>query len=284
MNLTRTIKDLENVYSEKVTFPPKGTFELAKGAKQIKKAFISKPSGPAEAEGVMEISDPAKLKGKETFQGTEKFSSQNFTENNEKIEQKNINNFMSKSIFDKLFEDVMGVDGADTEAKDALDLGVGAEAEAVAEEGDVTITLSRDMAKKLHDVLMGVLGAEGEAEGESEDAEGHSDHDKESEEAEGYGKDANHMAGEATELTEVKPAAGLSLTGKNNKVGDETGKLVAKGGGDGKVKSEVDGKGTDEGHALVGSGVKGGAPTSPKGKANVVAGKASHVGSYLFQK
>lgn len=272
------MKDLENVYSEKVTFPPKGTFELAKGAKEKKKAFISKPSGPAEAEGIKEISDPVKLKGKETFQGTEKFSSQNFTENNEKIEQKNINNFMSKSIFDKLFEDVMGVDGADTEAKDALDLGVGAEAEAVAEEGDVTITLSRDLAKKLHDVLMGVLGAEGEAEGESEDAEGH---DKESE---GHGKDAEHMvAGEATELTEVKPAAGLSLTDKNNKVGDETGKLVAKGGGDGKVTDKVGNDG-DKGHALVGAGVKGGTPTSPKGKANVVAGKASHVGSYLFQK
>ena len=281
MNLTRTMKDLENVYSEKVTFPPKGTFELAKGAKEKKKAFISKPSGPAEAEGIKEISDPAKLKGKETFQGTEKFSSQNFTENNEKIEQKNINNFMSKSIFDKLFEDVMGVDGADTEAKDALDLGVGAEAEAVAEEGDVTITLSRDLAKKLHDVLMGVLGAEGEAEGESEDAEGH---DKESEDAEGHGKDAEHMvAGEATELTEVKPAAGLSLTDKNNKVGDETGKLVAKGGGDGKVTDKVGNDG-DKGHALVGAGVKGGTPTSPKGKANVVAGKASNVGHYLFQK
>ena len=183
---------------------------------------------------------------------------------------------MSKSIFDKLFEDVMGVDGADTEAKDALDLGVGAEAEAVAEEGDVTITLSRDLAKKLHDVLMGVLGAEapeaeGDAKGESEDAEGHSN-------------DAEEMvAGEATELTEVKPAAGLSLTDKNNKVGDETGKLVAKGGGDGKVTDKVGNDG-DKGHALVGAGVKGGTPTSPKGKANVVAGKASHVGSYLFQK
>lgn len=268
MNLTRTMKDLENVYSEKVTFPPKGTFELAKGAKEKKKAFISKPSGPAEAEGVMEISDPEKLKGKETFQGTEKFSSQNFTENNEKIEQKNINNFMSKSIFDKLFEDVMGVDGADTEAKDALDLGVGAEAEAVAEEGDVTITLSRDLAKKLHDVLMGVLGAEapeaeGDAEGESEDAEGHS-------------KDAEEMvAGEATELTEVKPAAGLSLTGKNNKVGDETAKLVAKGEGDGKIKDQADGDLKPQ--KEVGA-------TSPKGKANVVAGKASNVGHYLFQK
>jgi len=287
MNLTRTMKDMEKVYSEKVNFPPKGTFELAKDAKEKKKTFVSKPSGPAEASGVKEISDPKKLKGKETFQGTEKLSSQNFTENSEKIEQKTINNFMSKSIFDKLFEDVMGVDGADTEAKDALDLGVGAEAghEAdKAEGGDVTFTLPRDLAQKLCDVLHEVLetGAEETAE---HDADLEAEVEDEDAEAPAANEAEETIAGEATELTEVKPAAGLSLAGKNNKVGDETAKLVAKGGGDGKVKGEVDAKGKDEGHALVGSGVKGGAPTSPKGKANVVAGKvSSNVGHYLFQK
>lgn len=275
MNLTRTMKDLENVYSEKVTFPPKGTFELAKGAKEKKKAFISKPSGPAEAEGIKEISDPAKLKGQETFQGTEKFSSQNFTENNEKIEQKNINNFMSKSIFDKLFEDVMGVDGADTEAKDALDLGVGAEAGHEAEGGDVTFTLPRDLAKKLCDVLHEVLetGAEEHAEHETED---------ESEDAEGHSKDAEEMvAGEAVDAEVIGHAivdaekVNKGLNAKNNKVGDETAKLVSKGGGDGKIKDQLDGDLKPQ--KEVGA-------TSPKGKANVVASKTSHVGSYLFQK
>jgi len=278
MNLTRTMKDLENLYSEKVTFPPKGTFELAKDAKEKKKPFISKPSGPAEAEGVKEISDPEKLKGKETFQGTEKLSSQNFSENIEKSEPKEINNFMSKSIFDKLFEDVMGVDGADTDAKDALDLGVGAEAgheAGKAEGGDVTFTLPRDLAQKLCDVLHEVLetGAEetaehegeAEAEGESEDAEAPAANEAE-----------ETVAGEATELTEVKPAAGLGLTGKNNKVGDETAKLVAKGEGDGKIKDGADGKLHPQ--KEVGA-------TSPKGKANVVASRvSSNVGHYLFQK
>lgn len=288
MNLTRTMKDMEKVYSEKVNFPPKDTFELAKTAKEKKKPFVGKSTGPEAATGFRkDISDPKDLKGKETFQGTEKFSSQNFNENNEKIDQKNINNFMSKSIFDKLFEDVMGVDGADTDAKDALDLGVGAEAEAVAEEGDVTITLSRDLAKKLHDVLMGVLGAEGEseveAEGEAEDAEGHEGHVAGNEDAEEKEEDKKEVAGEATEMTELKPSAGQTLQGKNNKVGGTVDSLVAKGGGDGKVTDKVGNDG-DKGHALVGAGVKGGASTSPKGKANVVAGKASHVGGYLFQK
>jgi hypothetical protein len=290
MNLTRTIKDLENVYSEKVSFPPKGTFELAKGAKEKKKAFISKPSGPAEANGVKEISDPKDLKGKETFQGTEKLSDQNFNENNEKIEQKNINNFMSKSIFDKLFEDVMGVDGADTEAKDALDLGVaaGAAHEADhAEGGDVTFTLPRDLAQKLCDVLHEVLetGAEetaeheGEAESESEDAEAPAANEAE-ETVAGEAVDAE-VIGHAIVDSE-KVSKGL-IAKKDNVVGDTTKSLVSKGGGDGKVTDKVGNDG-DKGHALVGAGVKGGTPTAPKGKANVVAGKASNVGQYLFQK
>jgi len=284
MNLTRTIKDLENVYSEKVTFPPKGTFELAKDAKEKKKPFMSKPSGPAEASGVKEISDPKDLKGKETFQGTEKLSDQNFNENNEKIEQKNINNFMSKSIFDKLFEDVMGVDGADTEAKDALDLGVaaGAAHEADhAEGGDVTFTLPRDLAQKLCDVLHEVLetGAEetaehegeAEAEGESEDAE-----------APAAGEAEETVAGEAVDaevighaIVDAEKVSKHLAAKKDNVVGDTTKSLVSKGSGDGKIKDGATGK--LEAQKEVGA-------TSPKGKANVVAGKASNVGQYLFQK
>lgn len=288
MNLTRTIKDMEKVYSEKVNFSPKGTFELAKTAKEKKKPFIGKPTGPEAATGFRkDVSDPKDLKGKETFQGTERFSSQNFKENNEKIEQRNINNFMSKSIFDKLFEDVMGVDGADTDAKDALDLGVGHEADK-AEGGDVTFTLPRDLAQKLCDVLHEVLetGAEetmeheAEAEGDAEDAEAPIAGNEDAEEKE---KEKKEVAGEATEMTELKPSAGQTLQGKNNKVGGTVDSLVAKGGGDGKVTDKVGNDG-DKGHALVGAGVKGGASTSPKGKANVVTSKNSSVGHYLFQK
>jgi len=277
MNLTRTIKDLENVYSEKVSFPPKGTFELAKDAKEKKKAFISKPSGPAEANGVKEISDPKDLKGKETFQGTEKLSDQNFNENNEKIEQKNINNFMSKSIFDKLFEDVMGVDGADTEAKDALDLGVaaGADLEADKAEGDVTFTLPRDLAQKLCDVLhevldMGAEPAESESEGESEDAEAPAANEAE-ETVAGEAVDAE-VIGHA--IVDAEKVSKHLAAKKDNVVGDTTKSLVSKGSGDGKI---VHGDGEAKPQKEVGA-------TSPKGKANVVAGKASNVGQYLFQK
>jgi hypothetical protein len=288
MNLTRQMKDIENVYSEKVTFPPKGTFELAKDAKEKKKPFVGKVSGPEAAVGFnTKISDPKDLKGQETFQGTEKFSSENFAENTEKIEkndQKGINTFMSKSIFDKLFEDVMG---QSSDAEDAADLGLGvgagdAGAEVEVESGDVSFTLPRDVAQKLHDVLMAALEAgkeEGEKEGEaeaevegSEDAEHKAEKKHEKEEGE---EDNQEVAGEATELTAVPDSKGLGLAGKNNKVGDETAKLVAKGEGDGKIKDGADGKLHPQ--KEVGA-------TSPKGKANVVAGKASNVGHYLFQK
>ncbi|NDB84261.1 MAG: hypothetical protein EB127_16380 [Alphaproteobacteria bacterium] len=284
MNLTRQMKDVENLYSEKVAFPPKGTFELAKDAKEKKKPFIGRPTGPEASVGFQkEISDPKELKGKETFQGTEKFSSENFAENTEKVEkndQQGINTFMSKSIFDKLFEDVMG---HQDDAEDAADLGLGAgDAGAeVSAEGDVTFTLPRDVAQKLHDVLMAALEAGKEEEGSTEEAEASGSEDaehkakKEEDEEEGEEEDNQEVAGEATELTAVPDSKGLALTGKNNKVGDETAKLVAKGEGDGKIKDGADGKLHPQ--KEVGA-------TSPKGKANVVAGKASNVGHYLFQK
>ena len=286
MNLTRQMKDVENLYSEKVAFPPKGTFELAKDAKEKKKPFIGRPTGPEASVGFQkEISDPKELKGKETFQGTEKFSSENFAENTEKVEkndQQGINTFMSKSIFDKLFEDVMGhQDDAEDAADLGLDVGAGDAGAEVSAEGDVTFTLPRDVAQKLHDVLMAALEAGKEEEGSTEEAEASGSEDaehkakKEEDEEEGEEEDNQEVAGEATELTAVPDSKGLALTGKNNKVGDETAKLVAKGEGDGKIKDGADGKLHPQ--KEVGA-------TSPKGKANVVAGKASNVGHYLFQK
>ncbi|NDG29095.1 hypothetical protein EB118_03220 [bacterium] len=207
MNLTRQMKDMENVYSEKVTFPPKGTFELAKDAKV----------------------------------------------------------------------NVMGhQDDAEDAADLGLDVGAGDAGAEVSAEGDVTFTLPRDVAQKLHDVLMTALEA-GKEEGEKEDAEDaeHKDEEKHEGEESEEDEDNQEVAGEATELTAVPDSKGLALTGKNNKVGDETAKLVTKGEGDGKIKDGADGKLHPQ--KEVGA-------TSPKGKANVVAGKASNVGHYLFQK
>ena len=285
MNKARELVEMGNLYNEKVTFPPKGTFELAKDAKEKKKPFVGKPTGPEGSEGFKKdaITDPKVTKNKETFQDVKKFSAEKFHEKVGKSETKNINNCMS-NIFDKLFEDVMGLSQDDQDAQDlGLPAAAGAEKAETTEDGEetVTITLDKALAQKLRDVLMAVIGGEEEA---PEGAEGTEGEENAEHENNGEEENAEEIAGEGTEMTEVKPSAGQSLQGKSNKVGGTVDSLVAKGGGDGKVKGEVDAKGKDEGHALVGSGVKGGAPTSPKGKANVVAGKASNVGQYLFQK
>jgi hypothetical protein len=85
----------------------------------------------------------------------------------------------------------------------------------------------------------------------------------------------------------VTPAAGTFTTLRFNtslSVNGSTGTsgqvLTSSGAGDGKVTDKVGNDG-EKGHALVGAGIKGGAPTSPKGKANVVASKTSKVGAYL---
>jgi len=196
---------------------------------------------------------------------------------------------MSKSIFDKLYEDVMSGQPDDTEANDAAALGLpsGDAGEDVGGEDEVTVTLSKDLAQKLHDALVAVLGEE-EAAGEedlggeevSDEANEEKKKEKDEDAEEKKDEDKDGVAKEATELKELPDSAGQSLQKKDNKVGDVTKSLVSHGEGDAKVTDKVGNDG-EKGHALVGAGVKGGAPTSPKGKANVVASKTSKVGSYL---
>lgn len=269
MNLSRTMIELGNLYEEKLAAPVKDTFELQKTkkptpAKADKKAFISTPSGPEEADGFSKDKVDAKTSKKGNFFEPEKFS-----QNCEKTEIKKINNFMNKSIFDTLFEDVMSDRHEEAETHDAEALGLPLGDEGAGEEGsseEVTVTLDRETAKKLHDVLMAVLGeseAEGEAEGEVE-AEGEAESEDE------------QTFGEATDIQELK-GKGESLQGKNNKVGDVTSKLVAKGGGEGKSTDEVSVKSTGK-HALV-QDVDTGHLASKS--ANKVASKTSKVGEYL---
>lgn len=307
MNNTRTLVEMGDFYEKNIieekksVFPPKGTFELATAKKATpgeakKDPFVdTKGSGPcAEGNGFDEkkLLDPEKTKGKD-FPQTAKFSADtvNITKTLEKTESETINNFMSKSIFDKLYEEVMG--GHEDET-DAAALGLPAEVETPegekGEEKNLKTLLADAIAslQKVHDALPADLGSEDKGDEEASDEEG-SDEDAEtaapSEDAEHKAKkeEEDEEANEATEMKEVPASAGESLAkvgGAANQVGDETKKLVSKGGGDSKVTDKVGNDG-DKGHALVGAGVKGGAPTSVKGKANVVASKTSKVGAYL---
>ena len=251
-------------------FPPKGTFEVA--GKKIQepktKSILPAKSGPDNkgADTLFKVGGKKSAKkGEElsVFSG-ERFSEENpeFTKKEGKIAKESINNFMTKSIFDKLYETVMNEEGDlpghDIEAIDAeaLDLPTG-------EEGEVTITIDRELAKKLHDVLMSVLGDEASATEDEGDVE-EVDAEDESEET----------LPEATELKELPASAGEGLTKhSSHKVAGvvssevDTKKAVAT------VKAVVDAKGKP-----VKKVVGGGTPSVK------VAGDASEVGKNLFHK
>lgn len=294
MNQTRTLVEMGDFYEKSVieekksVFPPKGTFKKAEDKKPVeatadKKAFVQKDSGPENADGFKkDLIDP-KTEKKENF-----FEPKKFSQNYEKTEVQTINNCMSKSIFDKLYEDVMSDQTVDTDTTDAAALGLpSADAGEGETKEEVTLTLPHDLAVKLHELLATVIGGEetsGEETGEEAGAEDSemtaavgADEDNEEKEED---KEEEEVAKEATELKEVPASAGQGLQKKDNKVGDVTKSLVSHGAGDGKVTDKCGNDG-EKGHALVGSGVKGGASTSPKGKANVVSSKTSKVGSYL---
>jgi len=307
MNQSRTLVEMGDFYEKSVIeekksiFPPKDSFKLATDKKPVeaqadKKAFINKNSGPENAEGVKPIIDP---KNPATVKKANFFEPQKFSQNLEKTEVQTINNFMSKSIFDKLYEDVMSGAPEDLEAKDAEALGLPGETEGGADE-EVTFTLPRDVAEKLCDVLKAAIGGEedhgeeevgGEEEGAGDDM-GASDEmneekdkkkkeeakDEDAEEKEEDDEDAEGVAKEATELKELPASAGQSLQKKDNKVGDTTKSLASKGPGDGKTTDKVGNDG-EKGHALVGGGVKG--ASTLQSKSNKVASNTSKVGQYL---
>jgi len=287
MNKTRTLLELGEFYADTVInegkshFPAGGDkFKLQKdkkveAAEADPKAFVPK-SGP-DHEGAETLLPPDEKSGERFSSDSPEFtqhtSEKKKAKNLKKVQKESINNFMTKSIFDKLYETVMSEEALpghdDVEAQDveALELPSG--------EGEVTVTLDRETAKKLHDVLMAVLGgAEIESEVESED---------EGEEGE-EGEDEEHY-GEATELEELPDSTCDALKGKDNKVKDSwTTHNVDSSEGDGKIKGEVDAKGKVLGNKHIGSGVSAGTE-STKGKSNVVHSRATkNVGKIAFTK
>jgi hypothetical protein len=189
----------------------------------------------------------------------------------EKISQRAINNFMSKSIFDKLYENVMMGQSEDAETMelDALGIDDGAEDmmgdEIGGEDDQVTITLSKDLAKQLHDVLMTVIGGEEEIGDDEEPAEDE------------VGEDQNEFGGDFEEDEETLGvplhSAKTTLTGKDNKVHAKlkpgTGKT-----GDGKYTDTVDGNAGEIGNKKPDMG--------EKGNNKVKSTKTSKVGSDFF--
>jgi len=248
MSRKNNLTDIWNVYSNSIikestkeaspcmrggiksfgTKPGKGPVSVdSKAATDIQN---KKTSDITEVDGYQEPIDPktmSKKKKKDNLYTPGKFSSQKFDEKVEKTYKDSININM-KSVFDKLFEDVMG--DQDMEELDALGIDTDDEVSDVEETDEVTLTLDRETAQKLHDVLMAQLGGEDELEDEDEGEEG--DEDEEG----GF-----NAFGEATELKEVPSSAGHSLTSRKNTVGS----VRASGGkasADVKIKVDANGK------------------------------------------
>lgn len=183
------------------------------------------------------------------------------------------------SNFDKLYEAVMseddvelGITGAQPGVAEVAPAATGEEIELTPKEH---LAKAIELLQKLQslDLISDESEAEAEVEGETETA---SDEDGEYMSSE----DNEEIATEEIEAEDIGHALvnakkGQELTkvsSGSNKVASTATSLAKTGkGGDAKVTDKVGTEG-EKGHALVGSGVKGGAPTSTKGKSNVVSG------------
>jgi len=308
MNKARNLVEMGEFYASTVlteakkNFPPKDTFAtpgkktsdvvLPKGLKT--KAYDMR--GPLSNENGKSLAEPLEAKnakGKKTFSKVEDFSSAH-----EKMEVEPINNSMNKSIFDRLYEEVINDNTTSPEAADQHD------AEALdlpsTEEGgdEVTITLSKELAQKLHDAIKAVIGSDEEQTSSDEDLNVDGE---DAEEAHVDGckcndckqkKEQQTMIGmEATELETLGVAGSVEKGGKhpyelggagNNKVKDSWSSHNVDGSeGEGEIKNQNQPSPKKE--KLTG-------PTPVKGTANYVASlqggerTKKNVGKVVFTK
>lgn len=183
----------------------------------------------------------------------------NLKKQSKKINKESINTSMSKSLFEKLFEEVMQDDnealGLPSGDSQSSDMGDDSGVSEMDEMGDtVTVTLDKEVAKKLLEVLKSVVGeeemvgeeevGEGEGEdfgGESEDAyddEASEDEDAEHEdEAAEEDKDEDEAAEEDEDEDEHKKLQTEAPQAGYEDFGVEAKSKVLQGKGGQKVQS-----------------------------------------------
>lgn len=243
-------KELEdNLYNIKNLSQPENLEEDEEDGKPKKGMFTkvkkaAKKAGHSE-EAASKIAGAAKAKKKGTYENEE---DEETIKESRKIAKASINNFMrKKSIFDKLYENVMGqpgsmapMGGSEMEEVGELDaLGIEGEGEGMEETGEeVTFTLDRETAQKLIDVLQAAVGGEEEVSGE--EVEGETEEGGPEEAEEGFWDEDEEDLGASNLSKEVN-------YGKNNKVGT----LKTQSGGATSAYTDKVGQDGDHGHALV---------------------------------
>lgn len=274
----------------------KNTAVKATHNKPVTKSFLS-ANEPAKEPAFINNSGP-KSAGAKTLQdpiepGPDQddnyYEVNKFSQGVKKMTKESINNGMKndKSIFDRLYEDVMADDDAialgATDA--ALESDFGGEEAGADEGGDITLTLPRDVAQHLHALLSDILGSDSDAENYGdEDSAGMEDEDEQA-------LGDNEPMGEEIEAEEIgtplvnqkKGNDYIGPKGKNNVVDSTVSKLAKHGKvGDSKVTDKVGDDG-EEGVPLV-SQKKGLDLANPKGKHNVVKSTvSSKTGDTFFQ-
>lgn len=257
MNQKRQLMNIGEAYSqvlnkvvvEKTASPknlPADTFELntAKNLKyksKKKKIFVGKKSGPDGVDGVKPL--PPQLKENEKF-----------SVKSEKTQTPHINTFMNKK-FDELFNDVVKGRVRLNEEDESLEADVEATAGLPEGEGDAILpgedggspegeepqTPAEHLQAALDHIQLALDELASHEAAEGEDLPGLDD-------AEDTADAGEEVAGEATEMKEVKDSEGQKLQGKSNKVsGTATtlakGKMVngaISGGNDGELKPVKD--------------------------------------------
>lgn len=195
----------------------KGDEDRASICRSLMNHFASQPEIPATNPGTP---PPYHPEDEEDQEGEES------SQISEKIARDGLNNFMKqKSVFDKLYDKVMvneNFDEMQDEDFDALGLDDATPDDELEGEGDeITVTLSKDVAQTLCDVLQAAMG-------ESDDEDGNEGFGED----EGFGGDEGGFAEEDEEGIDTGSTFSTSYDdGKNNKVGDlsPAGAATAKG-------------------------------------------------------
>jgi len=173
------------------------------------------------------ISDSEKAKIKKQLDSLTNESEERLQES-KKITNKSLNNFMSKSVFDKLYSkvlrenfgqdegddlDALGLDDATSDSE--MDDGMGGED--MGEEGgdEVTFTLPRDVAQQLCDVLQAAIGGGEEGFGDEGEDDGldFGDEGEFGGEEDNYGEEDEEVQG-----TKVAPDKKKVFQAKSNQV------------------------------------------------------------------
>ena len=223
MNRAKSITDIGDIYREMQRVRAAKDLnesvitEAAKVKAKMPKDTFPKSSDVVREPGSFKKSGPQNVKGLNKAKKNKKFS-----QKSKKIVREDINSFMS--IFDRLYEDVMNNDELD------INTGIGMGPEGSAGDSDsldlgsdlggdeVTITLDKDLAKKLLDVLKDVVGDDDTMSDSDTDLEdlGVDSEDGDDDDDDGDYEDEGNEEGynfyETTDIQKLPDTAGHKLT------------------------------------------------------------------------